>query len=129
MKAIKKLRILHIEDNEIIIKMVKDMLGRDYFYSSVNNINEAIRIILKKKVDVVLLDLRLGTGDSISSLLPGTIFLKEISEAGLKVNVVVLSALTEQSKIAKRSYPSLVKSIVNKPFIKKTLIDAITKAV
>ena len=66
------MKILGIDDNEQINKMLEDVLvSLGFEYTSVNNGKEGLRLILKEQWDVVLLDLAMpkyGGKDLLSDL-------------------------------------------------------------
>lgn len=122
-----KLRILHIEDSSMIIDLTKEML-KEYYYKSAKNIVDGLKTFKKERFDLIILDLRFESQESINGVLPGFFFLENLKKDNVKVKVVILSALSEQSKKAMSDYPDIVKGVVNKPFIKKQLLNAIKKA-
>lgn len=82
-------RILLVDDNEDLCRMVTDMLKREGFalVDSVNSCKEALKWVYGKKVELILLDVNLPDGDGFS-LMPQ---IREISAAP----VLFLSARDE----------------------------------
>lgn len=123
----KKKRILHLEDEDSIIQLVKEMLNGEYDYNPVKNIEEALEAVDKKHFDLILLDLKLGNTKDIHGELLGFKFLKKIEEMNDKMSVVIVSALSEKAKEAKKRFKKIIKGIVSKPFRKKVLIKNIKR--
>jgi len=118
--------VLHVEDNQLVTGMVRKMIGVDYNYVSVDNVHDALSIIKDKRVDLIILDLKLRADSESDGESAGYRVLESLKLSKLKVKVVILSALSEESRVAQESYPSIVKAIVNKPFRIQQLRDAIS---
>ena len=80
-----------------------------------------------KPFDILLLDLRLSKEKKVNGFMDGLHVVNFIKEKGLDIKVVIVSALSEESKKAMIDNKSIVKAIVNKPFTKSQLINAIKK--
>jgi len=117
--------VLHVEDEKSVIQMVREMLRDEYDYTAVTSLKEALEIIKTEKIDVILLDLKLSYEQRLNGDFRGVKLLKELSEQHKKIKVILVSALSEESKKAKLEHPSFVKATVSKPFRKKQLVDAI----
>ena len=107
------MRILHIEDNKLVIELVKEMLKGNDFRSCESF--SKIKLDDLKWADLIFLDLKL---DPSSVELEGVKVLDIIKKTGLKKKVVLLTALAEEAKKVKVKYKELVIGFVNKPFLK-----------
>ncbi len=124
----KKIRVLHLEDEIIVCDLVKELLGSEYDYEAVQSEDKGIKVLNSKPFDILLLDLRLSKEKKVNGFMDGLHVVNFIKEKGLDIKVVIVSALSEESKKAMIDNKSIVKAIVNKPFTKSQLINAIKKA-
>lgn len=96
-----KLNILHVEDSEKIILLLKLMLvnsNRVHSIESARTITQAKEKIGKQKTDVVVLDIQLPDGNGID-------FLKWVKEIHPEIKVVMLSNHADEfhRDVAKKS--------------------------
>lgn len=124
----KRVKVLHLEDEIIVCDLVKELLNEDYDYEAVQTEEAAIKLLGSKKYDVLLLDLRLTKEKKVNGFMDGLHVVKFIKDRGLSIKVVIVSALSEESKKAMIDNKLVIKAIVNKPFTKNQLINAINKA-
>ncbi len=97
----KKINILLIDDSEIITSALKIMLAifrNKCNIQSVRNLKQADKIITKKKLDVVILDIQLSNGNSIY-------FLNKIKKLDPDLTLIVLTNYYGPSflKLAKKN--------------------------
>jgi len=110
------MKILHIEDNKLVIDLVKALLKGNEFKSCESF--DKIKLDDLKWADLIFLDLKL---DPSSVELEGLKVLDIIKKTSLKKKVVILTALPEEAKKAKIKYNKLIVGIINKPFLKADL--------
>lgn len=111
---------LYIEDEPELIKIVHDLLDRvSIDVLGVENGLNALKILNKKKFDLILLDLKLPLmqGDQVMSIL------KSRNES---TPVIVVSGNITRKRMLKLSKLG-VKEFLAKPFIKDSLYDTINK--
>lgn len=116
-------QVVHIEDNEVIRRLVKDALkGTEFNYLGFRTAEEALNSI-KEGVDLLLLDLKL-TGD-----LQGRDLLDLLKKDGVKVKVIPLTAAPDETKgDLKEAYPELVVGTLFKPFEPDELLKIMRRA-
>ncbi len=115
--------ILHVEDEDRVTILVRAIL-KDYDYIAVKTIKDAIEIIKIKKIDLILLDLRLVKEKKITGDFEGIKLFNELTKLKKKIPIILLTALSEQAKLIKKEN-KLVKAIINKPFRIKELKESI----
>ncbi len=117
------MRILHVEDNPDVIKLVRLMLSNHEVFS-VNNVKDAIDLLRIKRFNLVLLDLKLSNELKSYEELDGIKLLNLMIAENIKTPVILLTALSSAAQRAKNDY-SIIKAIINKPFLKKQLLNAL----
>jgi len=117
-------KILHIEDDENICLMVKEILGNKGFDCSyVLKAETALKLLKEKNYDLILLDLKL------ESKMQGEDFLKELKKLKIKTKVIPLTASPETIKQElKKEYPEYIIDIILKPFASQELVKKIENA-
>jgi CheY-like chemotaxis protein len=110
------MKILHIEDNKLVIDLVKELLKGHEFKSCESF--EKIKLDELKWADLIFLDLKL---DPSSIEFEGIKVLDIIKKTGLKKKVVILTALSAEAKKIKNKYSQIITGIINKPFLKNDL--------
>lgn len=110
------MKIFHIEDNKLVIDLVKVMFKENEFKSCQSF--EKLKLSDLKWADLILLDLKLN---SSSFELEGIKILDIIKKTKMKKKIVLLTALSEEAKKLKKEYNNFIIGIVNKPFLKKDL--------
>lgn len=111
------MKILHIEDNKLVIDLVKELLKGNEFRAC--DSFEKLKVKDLEWSDLIFLDLKL---DSSSVELEGIKVIDIIKKAKLKKKVVILTALLEEAKKLKKKYPEIISGIINKPFLRADLI-------
>ncbi len=113
---LKELKVLFVEDEVNISKLLKDALG-DYFYSFnvANNGEEGFKKFKKVEPDIVITDIMMPKVDGLDM----TIKIKEINE---NVPIVVLSAFSDKDKLLKAIDIGITKYFI-KPFDPEELLE------
>ena len=108
--------ILHLEDEERVTQLVRLILGNEYNYIVVSSVKDALDIINFRKINLILLDLRLLVEKKTGGELEGEKLLQALQETKKKIKVILLTGLSETARIVMKKYPKLVKGIIDKPF-------------
>jgi CheY-like chemotaxis protein len=98
------LRVLHIEDDEDIVRLVKSAFEDRATVAAARNADEAREALARDPPDLVILDLALP-GESGLDLLPSL-----QTPAGEPIPVVIYTARDEDAEIASRALAMLTKS-------------------
>jgi len=120
-----KNKILLIEDDPTIRQMINDILSQkesDFELISVSNAEEGLKLIKKKEIKLVLLDMKL------SSAMQGEDFINELKKIKTKTKVIIETA--SQASVRHElltKYKGLVVEVLLKPFRPTNLIEAINK--
>ncbi|MHA1332337.1 MAG: response regulator [Candidatus Hodarchaeales archaeon] len=116
-------RILVIDDSPFIFKMVNKMLSgtKHEVVGHARNGIEALEMIQSLKPDLITLDVTMPVMDGIQTL-------KALSENGIDVKIVMMSAMGDQ-KLVEEAKALGVKHFISKPFkpdvFKKTISEAL----
>lgn len=110
-------RLLHVEDDEDIRRIVKRTLPASWTVSSADSVQAAKKALSETAFDVVLLDLSLpdGTGHELIGLV------------GL-AQVIIFSASDASTELSQRVAAALVKSRSNPVDVRDTIISIIARA-
>lgn len=118
-------KIMLIEDDPTIRQMINDILLQkesDFELLAVSNAEDGLRLIKKKEIKIVLLDMKL------SSAMQGEDFLNELKKLKTKTKVIIETA--SQASVRQEllnKYKGLVVEVLLKPFRPKSLIELIEK--
>ena len=108
-----KARVLHVEDNSDIRKIIAMIIGDDAAVISVKTLQEAKKILIRERFDLMILDLNLpdGSGEELISLInqpgkpcmPVIVFSANPLTRGLadRVSSVLVKSRTTNEKLAK----------------------------
>lgn len=118
------MKILHIEDNKLVIDLVKELLKGNEFKSCESF--DGVKIEDIKWANLIFLDLKL---DPNSVELDGIKVIEMIKKSGIKKKVVLLTALGEEAKKVKNKYKEIINGIVIKPFLKTDLMKYVKNKV
>jgi two-component system response regulator (stage 0 sporulation protein F) len=77
-------RVLVVDDNEVILDILKQFLGRGYTVEVVGNASLALASVVQKNPDVILLDVRMPGVDGLS-------LLKSLRDMGVQTPVFVMT--------------------------------------
>ena len=77
-------RVLVVDDNEVILDILKQFLGRGYTVEVVGNASLALASVVQKTPDVILLDVRMPGVDGLS-------LLKSLRDMGVQTPVFVMT--------------------------------------
>lgn len=121
-EATKALRILIVDDNEELRKMLGEILERTgYEVKSTDKAKDALAIIERGHADLLLLDLKMpGVG--------GFDLLKLIRRRHLPIPVIVVSAHISE-EVAKQLAVVGIQGMIAKPFKKDRMTDEINRVV
>lgn len=116
-------KIVHIEDNNVVRKFVKNTLKDTNFeYLGFRTAEEALNTI-RAGVDLLLLDLKL-TGD-----MQGRDLLDLMNKEGIKIKVIAVTAAPDETEgDLLEAYPDLVVKTIFKPFEPDDLLELIRNA-
>lgn len=115
-----KHKVLHVEDDVDIAKIVNKVLGDISETDVAQSVSEAKRKLSDTKYELIILDLNLkdGTGYELLSFL---------EEAGLMMPVVILSVDDVEPNVSKNIVASMVKSKVSNADILEKILSVIDK--
>ncbi len=114
-------KILHIEDNESIRILVKEIISKEYEYVGVPTAEEGLEIIKKEDVNLVILDLKLP------GIMQGTDLIEKLKELGIDTKIIPVTASPPKIKKLLNKYPHLVVRCILKPFDSERLMNTIRK--
>ena len=77
-------RVLVVDDNEVILDILKQFLGRGYTVEVVGNASLALASVVQKTPDVILLDVRMPGVDGLS-------LLKSLRDMGVQTPAFVMT--------------------------------------
>jgi two-component system CitB family response regulator/two-component system response regulator DctR len=110
----KKLKILVIDDDPNIVRLIKFYLGKKYQIEAAKNGKLAIDILREKKFDLILVDMFMPQMDGIS-------FLKELRKK-LKLDaLVIMVTAQEPTDQTMKIIIQYAYDIIQKPFTAKRL--------
>jgi CheY-like chemotaxis protein len=112
--AERKPAILHVEDDEDVLKVISASLGDDVAVTPARSAAEARRMLREERFDLVILDLGLpdGSGADLISVIPlGTavVIFSALEDEALAARVTTALTKTKTSEIA---IADLVKSLI-----------------
>ena len=121
-EATKSLRVLIVDDNEELRKMLGEVLERmGYGVESTDKAKEALSIVERGKADLMLLDLKMpGVG--------GFDLLKLVRRRHLPIPVIVVSAHISQD-VAKELAKVGIQGMIAKPFKRERMTEEIDRVV
>ena len=115
-------KLLVVEDNRETQLIIKVALRNNYDLQAVTNVNDAISLLSKNEIDLVLLDLNLSGKED------GRIILSEIRDKmkNDKLPVIIVTAydLTPDDE---KFFREKANGLITKPFDKKDLLGIINK--
>ena len=115
-------KLLVVEDNRETQLIIKVALRNNYDLQAVTNVNDAISLLSKNEIDLVLLDLNLSGKED------GRIILSEIRDKmkNDKLPVIIVTAydLTPDDE---KFFREKANGLITKPFDKKDLLGIIKK--
>jgi DNA-binding response OmpR family regulator len=117
--------ILIVEDEPDEARAMQLILeGAGFRVSSVQTVREAMKFLRVKKPDLVILDI-------ILPLQLGNVLLEEMRDTGIKVPVVVVTAISKDLTSVERDIRKINKGIgfIQKPFTASRLISEINKKI
>ncbi|MEX0779448.1 MAG: response regulator [Balneolales bacterium] len=117
-------RVLQVEDNSENRFIVHRYLQKDYFYDAVDQGEHALDIVSSKAVDVIIMDINLGSGiDGIETACR----IRE-NENNKHIAIVAVTANVSPD-IKQKCFDAGMDAFLPKPFRKEQLTEAMNKAI
>ena len=101
-------RVLVVDDNEVILDILKQFLGRGYTVEVVGNASLALASVVQKTPDVILLDVRMPGVDGLS-------LLKSLRDMGVQTPVFVMTGY-DSTQVAMEALEKGATGYLPKPF-------------
>jgi DNA-binding NtrC family response regulator len=101
-------RVLVVDDNEVILDILKQFLGRGYTVEVVGNASLALASVVQKTPDVILLDVRMPGVDGLS-------LLKSLRDMGVQTPVFVMTGY-DSTQVAIEALEKGATGYLPKPF-------------
>ena len=101
-------RVLVVDDNEVILDILKQFLGRGYTVEVVGNASLALASVVQKTPDVILLDVRMPGVDGLS-------LLKSLRDMGVQTPVFVMTGY-DSTQVAIEALERGATGYLPKPF-------------
>jgi len=116
--------ILHVDDNEEIRLLLEAIIKRHgYTYIGMSRAEEALEVLKKDSVDLVLLDLHLA------GKMQGVDLINNLEKLKIRKKIIPLTASPTLIKRLKKEHPELVVECILKPFEPEKLLIQIKKAI
>lgn len=118
-KLLKDLRILCVEDEQNISKLLKDALGEYFFsFTIANDGLDGIEKFKKVNPDIVITDIMMPNMDGLDMTI-------KIKELNAETPIIVLSAFSDKEKLLKAIDVGITKYFI-KPFDPEEVLDYLT---
>ena len=101
-------RVLVVDDNQVILDILKQFLGRGYTVEVVGNASLALASVVQKTPDVILLDVRMPGVDGLS-------LLKSLRDMGVQTPVFVMTGY-DSTQVAMEALEKGATGYLPKPF-------------
>src|SRR6267378_4745733 len=101
-------RVLVVDDNTVILDILKQFLGRGYTVEVVGNASLALASVVQKTPDVILLDVRMPGVDGLS-------LLKSLREMGVQTPIFVMTGY-DSTQVAMEALEKGATGYLPKPF-------------
>ncbi len=101
-------RVLVVDDNEVILDILKQFLGRGYTVEVVGNASLALASVVQKTPDIILLDVRMPGVDGLS-------LLKSLRDMGVQTPVFVMTGY-DSTQVAIEALERGATGYLPKPF-------------
>ncbi len=101
-------RVLVVDDNEVILDILKQFLGRGYTVEVVGNASLALASVVQKTPDVILLDVRMPGVDGLS-------LLKSLRDMGVQTPIFVMTGY-DSTQVAMEALEKGATGYLPKPF-------------
>ena len=101
-------RVLVVDDNEVILDILKQFLGRGYTVEVVGNASLALASVVQKTPDIILLDVRMPGVDGLS-------LLKSLRDMGVQTPIFVMTGY-DSTQVAMEALEKGATGYLPKPF-------------
>jgi len=101
-------RVLVVDDNQVILDILKQFLGRGYTVEVVGNASLALASVVQKTPDAILLDVRMPGVDGLS-------LLKSLREMGVQTPIFVMTGY-DSTQVAMEALEKGATGYLPKPF-------------
>jgi DNA-binding NtrC family response regulator len=101
-------RVLVVDDNTVILDILKQFLGRGYTVEVVGNASLALASVVQKTPDAILLDVRMPGVDGLS-------LLKSLREMGVQTPIFVMTGY-DSTQVAMEALEKGATGYLPKPF-------------
>ena len=101
-------RVLVVDDNQVILDILKQFLGRGYTVEVVGNASLALASVVQKTPDAILLDVRMPGVDGLS-------LLKSLRDMGVKTPIFVMTGY-DSTQVAMEALEKGATGYLPKPF-------------
>ncbi len=101
-------RVLVVDDNQVILDILKQFLGRGYTVEVVGNASLALASVVQKTPDAILLDVRMPGVDGLS-------LLKSLRDMGVQTPVFVMTGY-DSTQVAIEALERGATGYLPKPF-------------
>ncbi|MDO4167380.1 MAG: response regulator [Eubacteriales bacterium] len=122
-KAAQKKHILVVDDDPLMLKLIKEHLREDYNVATATSGKTAFRFLRKKKTDLILLDYAMPEEDG-----PAVLEKLHADDATRDIPVVFLTGVTDRNKIQK-ALVQKPQGYLLKPIDRDKLIETIAKLI
>jgi len=101
-------RVLVVDDNQVILDILKQFLGRGYTVEVVGNASLALASVVQKTPDAILLDVRMPGVDGLS-------LLKSLRDMGVQTPIFVMTGY-DSTQVAMEALEKGATGYLPKPF-------------
>jgi DNA-binding NtrC family response regulator len=101
-------RVLVVDDNQVILDILKQFLGRGYTVEVVGNASLALASVVQKTPDAILLDVRMPGVDGLS-------LLKSLRDMGVQTPIFVMTGY-DSTQVAIEALEKGATGYLPKPF-------------
>lgn len=121
-KAVNKKHILIVDDDPLMLKLLREYLHKEYDVATANSGKTAMKFLSKKKTDLILLDYEMPVEDG-----PAVLQKLHANDATKDIPVLFLTGITKFDKIQK-ALEQKPQGYLLKPIDHVKLYEAIEKA-
>ena len=122
MEETNKKRVLIVDDEPAVRRLVRQMLSKDYTVLEAQNGKEAVTIALSQKPDVILMDILMPKIDGLTAC-----YAIKTSPTTRAIPVVMLTAIGYELNKQLSQDVMGADGYITKPFTRETLLQAISQ--